>query len=105
MPGDEAGLGFRIWAVDNVVYGPVELPVLITWVKEERVTADTWVFSDREQSWRKAPRVPELRMFFQPKNRPAAAADAEPVSTQIKPGVLRRVKIFADLSDEQLQRF
>ena len=105
MPGDETGVGFRIWAVDDVVYGPVELPVLITWVKEERVTKDTWVFSEREAAWRKAPRVPELRMFFQPKHAAPAAGAAEPVSTQIKPGVLRRVKIFADLSDEQLQRF
>src|SRR5262245_2981666 len=108
MPGDATGVGFRIWAVDNVVYGPVELPVLVTWVKEERVTRDTWVFSERENVWQKAPRVSELRMFFQPKGVPASAAgaaSAEPVSAQIKPGVLRRVKIFADLSDEQLQRF
>src|SRR5436309_1001100 len=27
--------GFKIWAVDNVVYGPVELPTLVSWVKED----------------------------------------------------------------------
>ena len=106
MPDDATGLGFRIWAVDNVVYGPVELPVLIAWVREERVTADTWIFSERDGMWQKAARVSELRMFFQPRaGAPGAASATEPVSAQIKPGVLRRVKIFADLSDEQLQGF
>lgn len=105
------GAGFRIWGVDNVVYGPVELPVLVNWVKEERVTGETWVFSERDNAWQKAARVAELRMFFQTKA-PAGAA-AAPLSAvpgptagaPLKPGVLRRVKIFADFSDEQLERF
>jgi len=37
-------VAYSIWAADNVVYGPVELPILIGWVKDERVLADTWVF-------------------------------------------------------------
>jgi hypothetical protein len=109
MQSDASGTGYRIWAVDNVVYGPVELPTLVTWVKEERVTADTWVFSEKDDGWQKASRVPELRMFFQPKAAvaatPVASVSADTSIAAIKPGSLRRVKILAEFSDEQLQRF
>ncbi|MEY2409687.1 MAG: family transcriptional regulator, cyclic receptor protein [Verrucomicrobiota bacterium] len=103
------GVGFKIWGVDNVVYGPVELPILIAWVKEERVTADTWVYSEQADSWRKAPEVSELQMFFRNRVPGAGAAPAMETSTageaaRLRPGALRRVKIFAEFSDEQLER-
>jgi hypothetical protein len=110
MATGTGGEGFKIWAVDNQIYGPVELPVLVGWIKDERVTADTWIFSERDDHWQKAAKVPELQMFFHKKEAPAAgsaspgtaAATPPPV---IKPGSLRRVKIFADMSDDQLERF
>ncbi len=110
MKPDESGAGFRIWAVDNVVYGPVELPMLVGWVKEERVTANTWVFSEKDDTWRKASQVSELKMFFQPKGaQPAAPAEAgvsdDTATFAKRPGSLRRVRIFADFSDAQLERF
>ena len=37
--------GFIVWGIDRVAYGPVELPTLVSWVKDERVTADTWVYA------------------------------------------------------------
>jgi len=101
-------VGFKIWGVDNVVYGPVELPTLVAWVKEERVTADTWVYSEQADSWKKAPQVAELQMFF--RNRPAGPApvlQASPspdTAARLRPGALRRVKIFAEFSDAQLER-
>jgi hypothetical protein len=106
-PKSDAGIGYRIWGMDNVVYGPVELPVLVNWVKEERVTRDTWVYSEKDEVWSKAPNVPELRMFFQ---RPATAMGTSPAAaaakpSPIKPGVVRRIKILADFTDEQLERF
>lgn len=101
--------GFKIWGIDNVVYGPVELPVLVGWVKEERVTADSWVFSEVENKWQKAGEMPELRLFFrQPgENRPLTGYDTALRSRapRIKAGSLRRVKIFSAFSDEQLTRF
>lgn len=107
---DQDRTGYKIWAVDNVVYGPVELPLLVSWVSEERVTADTWVYSEQQDTWAKASQCPELKMFFQEE----AAADLPPtpgtaalakVMPNFKPGVLRRVKIFANMSDAELARF
>ena len=83
--------------------------MLVGWVKEERVTADTWVYSEQADAWNKAPNVPELRMFFQ--NRPAAGSTPvlQPHATagtpaKLRPGSLRRVKILAEFTEEQLER-
>ena len=99
--------GFKIWAVDNVVYGPVELPTLVSWVKEDRVTSDTWIYSEANDGWHKAARVPELQMFFREdgSNAGAGSETAFIRAIGLKPGALRRVKIFAAMDDSQLERF
>jgi CRP-like cAMP-binding protein len=99
---------FSIWAADNVVYGPVELPTLISWVKDERVLADTWIFDSNNDRWRKASNLPELQIFFHKKAASASVATDPELFVDhagITPGMLRRVKALAELSDEQLHRF
>ena len=111
MPSEEKGVGFSIWGVDNVVYGPVELPMLIGWVKDQRVTEATWVFSEKDDCWRKAESVGELRMFFGKKTEGAGGGKAGAGVTEdtaiqaTKPSSLRRVKIFAAFSNADLERF
>jgi CRP-like cAMP-binding protein len=101
--------GFLIWGIDNVVYGPVDLPTLINWVREDRVTADTWVYLQEPGQWEKAARIPELSMFFQ--RTPGAKTQVTLLSPDtgthihINPASLRRVKILSALSDQQLERF
>lgn len=108
MQPQKTETGYRIWAVDDVVYGPVEMPTLISWIKEERVTSDTWVFSEKDAGWNRAGSMPDFQLFF--RSRPSADAAPRNVSEDTetfakKPGSLRRVKVFADLSDSQLERF
>ena len=90
---------FFIWGIDQASYGPVELPTLVSWIKDERVFADTWIFIERDVTWRRAVDIPELQMFF--RSRPADSATA---ASAVPIGVLRRVKILAGLSDAKLQR-
>jgi hypothetical protein len=100
--------GFKIWAVDNVVYGPVELPTLVSWVKEDRVTSDTWIYTEAGDAWHKAARLPELQMFFRDGGGSGTGAGSETAFIRaigLKPGALRRVKIFASMDDSQLERF
>jgi CRP/FNR family transcriptional regulator, cyclic AMP receptor protein len=79
-------------------------------VKEERVTAETWVFGERDDTWQKASKVPELQMFFRKKPAPdtrtasSDGASGKPIPA-IKPSLLRRVKVLAAMSDEQLEQF
>jgi len=91
---------YFIWGIDQAAYGPVDLPTLIEWIKDERVLAETWVFSTREELWQPAKKMVEIEGQFAIA---APVAGAEPVpGGKIKPGSLRRIKILADLSDMQL---
>jgi CRP-like cAMP-binding protein len=87
---------FFIWGIDDSPYGPVELPTLVNWIKDERVLADTWVYARRDSTWQRAADIAELKMFFGKKFDRAAEAAA------ISPGALRRIKILAELNDAQL---
>src|SRR5205814_9752432 len=100
MASSTTDADFIVWGLDQTAYGPVELPTLVSWVKDERVTADTWVFSSKNGVWQKAAEVPELHIFFRAQTNGAGKA----VSTVkgLDPRALRRVKIFASMSDEQL---
>lgn len=90
---------FFIWGIDDAPYGPVELPTLVNWIKDERVVADTWVFARRVGSWQRAADIAELKMFFGQKTTAAPGAPARTIT----PGSLRRIKILADLNDAQLE--
>jgi len=96
---------FIVWGVDQTAYGPVELPTLVSWIKDERVTADTWVFAARTASWQKAPQIPELQMFFRSKTNGTGAAAAIESVRGVDARALRRVKILGGMSDEQLEKF
>jgi len=76
--------------------------MLIAWVKEERVNKDTWVYQERDETWRRASDIAELQMFFRPRTVPGAAA-ASP--TGLRPGMLRRMKILAGLPEQDLEKF
>ena len=107
MPTDESR-GYKIWGIDDVVYGPVDLMVLTAWVQEDRVNAETWIYDEARDQWQKAAQVPELQSFFSAESAPRnqAAYDTELIakSPNLKPGTLRRIKVFAGLADEQLTR-
>jgi hypothetical protein len=89
---------FRIWGADDVVYGPVTLSVLRDWIKDERVTAETWVFDRGSDGWNKAGQHPKLSGIF----RSDAVAPTD--SPSLRPAVLRRIKVLANLSEAQLAR-
>jgi hypothetical protein len=102
MNPETPAAGYFVWGTDQNSYGPVELPALISWIKDERVTAETWVFQQKNGEWQQAAEIPEFNMFF---NRRHGAGQSSDTSPGLKPGVLRRVKILAEFTDEQLDRF
>jgi CRP-like cAMP-binding protein len=98
---------YRVWGLDNVAYGPVDLPVLTNWVLDERVTADTWVFAEDNHAWLKAEQLPELKIFFERRSSAAGAAQAGSIARpeSLKVGFLRRIKILANMEEKQLESF
>jgi hypothetical protein len=101
MASSSANPEYFVWGIDQTAYGPVELPTLVSWVKDERVTQETWVFATKGATWQRAPEVAELQMFFRPKSSGAAANSEAGFDAK----ALRRVKILAALSEEQLEQF
>jgi hypothetical protein len=102
MASETNNTGFKVWGLDNVVYGPVELPELVGWVQDSRINAGTWIFSEKDDRWNKASHTPELQMFFH-RQMPTRAVSA--VAGAIPPAALRRVKILGGMSDDELTRF
>jgi hypothetical protein len=98
MEGELANIYF-IWGVDDSPYGPVGLSALTDWIHDERVVPETWVFSRNAGNWMRASELPELKNQFDLKF--TSVPDA-PARVGIKPGSLRRIKILADLKDNQL---
>ena len=109
MQDDQVAPLYRVWGADNVAYGPVELPILINWVQDERVTPTTYVFADTEAVWRKASDIPELKVVLQRQAKALRARGDTAFMTApghgIKPGTLRRIKILASMEEKQLESF
>ena len=95
-----ASVNYRAWGTDNIAYGPVELPGLVTWIKQGKVRATDWVFKEMDSTWSRASDVAELKILFKSKLPPSAAASA--AATGIQPGSLRRIKMLADVEERLL---
>jgi hypothetical protein len=105
---DNPAAFYWVWGADNIAYGPVELPTLVGWVKEERVIAKSWVYSETPGTWTKAADLPELRLFFDRARRGAGGAGLAPAAVsaaELKPGTLRRIKVLAGMDERQLASF
>jgi CRP-like cAMP-binding protein len=91
----EPSASYYIWGIDNSPYGPVELPMLLDWIAEGRVLADTWVFERSAGNWGKASQFAELQGNF-------GVIRDNNSSLGLTPALLRRIKILANLKDAQL---
>lgn len=96
---------YQIWGPDHVPYGPVELPGIVNWIKDERVVAETWVYVHDSKKWLPAAQVPELKMFFQPKaSSTTSNGTSDPNGPpEVPASALRRIKIFAEMDNPQLE--
>ena len=100
---------YRVWGLDSVVYGALDLPGLIQWIRDERLTADQWVFTEHDNRWLKAADLPELQATLRSKP-PGGVTGAATVgkgglSLGAKPETLRRMKCFAHMDDRQIESF
>lgn len=103
-----ANTEFKIWAADDVVYGPVPLSTLVQWVQDERVLSSTWVHVTSQDVWTKAGDLAELKDAFAGRATQKvgdASPESLPLVAGLRPGMLRRVKALAAMNDQQLGRF
>ncbi|MFO1500993.1 MAG: cyclic nucleotide-binding domain-containing protein [Verrucomicrobiota bacterium] len=103
---DDTAPQYRAWSPQMTVEPPVELPALVTRIKQNRIRSDTWLYLDHEKRWVRANEVQELKTFFRPvavAGGTAAAASA--AGSEVTIPMLRRMKLFARMEDSQLQTF
>lgn len=74
--------------------------MLVSWIKDERVTAETWIYVEKTASWTRAGDLAEVQTCFRSK-RGSTSGPAGGVS----PLMLRRIKILAELHEAALERF
>ena len=95
MKNNESAPQYFIWSPDNAAHGPVELPALVQWVGERRVTGETWVFNQSSRTWARASEVLELRSAFSALAHHDAGDTAtifSPLVPALRPSNLRRVR-------------
>src|SRR5881296_1082041 len=90
---------YKVWAVDNMVYGPIELATLVDWVQQGRVLPDTWVHVDAQSSWWRAKDLHALREHF------AGVTDTVyiPRLGVVRPEELRQFPLFSGLSHDDVE--
>jgi CRP/FNR family transcriptional regulator, cyclic AMP receptor protein len=100
---------YRVWGEDKVAHGPVDLITLRQWVKEARVMEGSWVLLEAGNRWVRAAAVPELAPLFSPHSHDQAAGPRTAAGggsrAGFAPARLRKIKLFADLEEHQLESF
>lgn len=97
---------YKVWAADDVIYGPIDFPLLSQWVREARVMRQNWIFTEQSESWSRAADLAELGLFFEEADElvePGTLRD--PLIPGVPVGTLQAVEIFKDMTDQQRGRF
>src|SRR6267154_5313598 len=102
MKNNFAEESYRVWAHDNQIYGPVELPVLMQWVQEAIVVKGTWIYLERRHEWRLAENIEPLRAHLPPGEATAFLHQKSFEGNGITPQELRQVDILASLPNPAL---
>ena len=100
---DEAQDSYKVWAVDNMVYGPVDHSTLLQWIGENRVLPESWVHSQAENKWIQAKELRSIRKQLFPGQDTAFVELASQRGASVEPVELRQFSIFSGLSNAQLE--
>ncbi|MCC7374888.1 MAG: cyclic nucleotide-binding domain-containing protein [Verrucomicrobiales bacterium] len=103
------GTSFRVFGLDRKVYGPVPVTSLLEWAGDGRVQRDTWVHVEPGDLWRRAEELEELSAIFAEQPGAAGSSTRDDGPAVSRAGVpskyLTRLKVFSDLSPEELEPF
>lgn len=95
---------YRVWAAEKIIYGPLDLPTLVDWIRRKRIAADTWIYCDRRGNWTRASAMDEFKLMFDPTHsRPGHLASA--LQAGVNADIMLHVKVLAGFNDAQLQSF
>lgn len=97
---------YKVWACDNMVYGPISQTVLFQWIGEERILPNTWIHCDKENTWQQASTIDALREHFSTTKHDTTPSNWKAGSGEvIRADELRQFDVFNGLSDADLAQF
>ena len=105
MPAENTSGQYKVWAVDDVVYGPVNLDTLAEWITEGRVLPETWLYLLDQDQWSRAGEIVELAELLGEHHPKFCKLNHSPLIAGVPAGALRQVRLLDTLSDQQLGRF
>ena len=105
MSGDRE---YKVWAADDVVYGPVSHATVLEWIDELRILPGMWLYPTDTCHWAKAKELPELTEHFAgavPTSEEPDPPKHSPLIADVPLGSLRSVELLKTMDDQQLGRF
>ena len=107
MQVTQNGALYRVWGAEKVVYGPLDLTALSQWITDARVTEHSWILLESTNEWRRASELAELKPLFSTAKSAREPGSDHPTKAKSSAGFtaasLRRIKLFANLEEVQLQ--
>ncbi|MDP6252456.1 MAG: cyclic nucleotide-binding domain-containing protein [Verrucomicrobiota bacterium] len=102
-------ISYKVWASDNVVYGPVSLDILLDWVADGRVQPETWIFCQDGNDWQPAKSLgclqEELSQFHQSRNLLPTPTKVGEATDHISVNYLRKFEKLANLDQSEIEQF
>jgi CRP/FNR family transcriptional regulator, cyclic AMP receptor protein len=92
---------YKVWATDNMMYGPIGMATLSEWVQEGRVLPETWIHTESANCWHRAKDFTALREYF----RDVTDTSYLPRASLVRREELRNFVHFAGFSDADLDQF
>lgn len=93
---------YYIFAEDRQVYGPADNEQLRQWACDGLISLQTWVYQSKGDVWSRAQGVDVLAgLLSMPTPLPAPSSSV----AGLKAGQLRRIRLLAEMSDEQATQF
>jgi CRP-like cAMP-binding protein len=94
---DAAVHHYYVFAADRQVYGPATLSLLQEWTSQGLVSHETWVFDEELNGWRLGRQIAQIRNIL-----PTPTVLTELSCGDLSHDQLRRIRIFGDMDDHQL---
>ncbi|MCC7519118.1 MAG: cyclic nucleotide-binding domain-containing protein [Verrucomicrobiae bacterium] len=96
---------YFVFAEDRQIYGPANETLLQDWAKQGLVSAESWIFHEGSDSWTRGKGIKALEGWLTAPTPLPEAPEAPASGVQLRGGQLRRIRLFADMTNEQAEAF
>lgn len=100
MPEDVEN--YYVFAEDHRIYGPAKPELLRQWAKNGLLSLETWIYQERINLWNKAKEISILNSLLAI---PTPLPEASRSAVGLHGSQLRRIRLFADMTNEQAETF